>query len=417
MKVRQITMTSLFDAANDSATTTRNYCQWPMLLMLGAGLLTGCKEAAPPPPPPPGVVVMDVSATNVMQISETIGQLDSPQNIEIRARVEAFVEAMPFAEGTEVKRGELLFKLDDGPYQERLAAAKGGLAEASASLKKCEADVYRLEPLAEKRAVPQQDLDNALASVDVAKAAVLSAQARVDAANLDLSYCTITAPTNGLIGARQVSIGELVGKGQPTLLATMSTLDPIWFYCNVAEVGLLRAHALAEKSGKRISDFPVTLVLGDGSVHPEKGKIVFVDRAVDVKTGTLRVRAEFSNPRKVLRPGMFGRIRVEMGERANSVLVPERAITELQGKNFVWVLSADNKVNQRPIKVGQQYGESLLVEEGLKAGERILIEGLQKVREGALVQPMTVAEATALAQKAAGASKPPENGETKDSKE
>jgi membrane fusion protein (multidrug efflux system) len=169
---------------------------------------------------------MDVTATNVQLDAEIIGQLDSPQNVEIRARIEAFVEQMPFTEGTEVKSDQLLFKLDDRPYKERLAAAKGALGEAEAALKKYQTDVARLKPLAEKRAVPQQDLDNAVASVDVGKAAVFSAQAQVEAALLDLSYCELRAPTNGLIGAKHVSIGELVGKGQPTLMATMSTLDP-----------------------------------------------------------------------------------------------------------------------------------------------------------------------------------------------
>ena len=179
---------------------------------------------------------MDITATNVPLSTEFIGQLDSPQNVEIRARVEAFVQDMPFTEGTNVIQGELLFKLDDGPYQQKLAAAKGSLGEAQAALAKYQADVARLKPLAEKRAVPQQDLDNALASVDVGKAAVFSAKARVESAMLDLSYCDVRAPMTGLIGAKQVSIGELVGKGVPTLLATMSTLDPIWFYCNVGEV-------------------------------------------------------------------------------------------------------------------------------------------------------------------------------------
>jgi len=378
---------------------------------------SGCKKETAPPPPPPSIVVMVVTATNVPLDTEIIGQLDSPQNIEIRARVEAFVAAMPFAEGTEVKEGELLFKLDDAPYKQRLAAAEGSLAESQAALAKYQADVARLKPLAEKRAVPQQDLDNALASVDVGKASVLSAQARLESAQLDLSYCQVHAPTNALIGAKQVSIGELVGKGSPTLMATMSTLDPIWIYCNVSEVGLLKADAEARRTGKRVADAPVSLILSDGSVHPEKGKIVFIDRAVDVKTGTLRIRAEFSNPNRVLRPGMFARMKVDLGIRADSILVPERAVTELQGKNFVWVISPDNEAEQRKVTVGQPIGENLLILENLKAGERIVVEGLQKVRDGAVVQPMTVAQAAEAIQQAEGAPKPAKEGATKPGKE
>lgn len=390
--------------------------------------VTGCKKPEPPKLPPPAVVVMDITATNVPLSTEFIGQLDSPQNVEIRARVEGFVDQMLFVEGTDVTSNAPLFKLDDKPYQERLKAALGMLGEAEASLKKYEADVARLRPLAEKKAVPQQDLDNALASVDVGKAAVVSAQARVDSAKLDLSYCDIQAPIAGLIGAKQVSLGDLVGKGTPTLMATISTLDPIWFYCNVSEVQYLRAEAEVRRTGKRVMDMPVTLILADGSVHPEKGKFVFIDRAVDIKTGTFRVRAQFLNPdvevggvkRKVLRPGMFGRIRVDLGVRADSILVPEKAVTELQGKNFVWVVGSDNKCAQRPVQAGQQVGENLLILDGLKAGERIIVEGLQKARQDQPVQPLTLAQAaeaaTAQAAKQAEAMKAKE-AEAKHGKE
>jgi membrane fusion protein, multidrug efflux system len=390
----------------------------PVLLAAATAITAvSCKKEAAPPPPPPGVVVMDITTTNVPLDTELIGQLDSPQNVEIRARVEAFVAAMPFADGTEVKQGELLFKLDDAPYREKLAAAQGSLGEAEAALKKYEADVARLKPLAEKRAVPQQDLDNALASVDVGKAAVISAQARVEAAQLDLSYCEVRAPTNALIGAKQVSIGELVGKGQPTLMATMSTLDPIWIYCNVSEVGLLNADDYARRTGKRVADAPVTLILANGSVHPQKGKIVFIDRAVDIKTGTLRVRAEFPNPDRLLRPGMFARMKVDLGIRSDSILVPERAVTQLQGKNFVWVIGPDNKAEQRKVTVGQQVGENLLVLENLKAGERIVVEGLQKVRDGVVVQPLTAAQAAEVVKQTEGAPKPAKEGQAEHGKE
>jgi len=352
----------------------------------------GCKKAAPATPPPPIVQVMAVVATNVPLHTEFIGQLDSPQNVEVRARVEAFVDKVLFTEGTEVQAGAPLFALDKKPFEEQLAAANGMLAEASASLNKYEKDVARLTPLAAKRAIPQQDLDNAVASVDVGKANVLSAKARVVSAEIDLGYCDVTAPLAGLIGAKQVSVGSLVGKGEPTLLATISQLDPIWFYCNISEVQYLTAESEGRRAGKKVEDLPVALILGDGSVHKDLGKFVFIDRAVDVKTGTLRVRAEFSNPGKVLRPGMFARIKVDRGARPDSILVPERAVTELQGKNFVWVISTDSKASQRAVKVGETLGENLLILEGLKAGERIITEGLQKVREGAVVQPRTAAQ-------------------------
>jgi len=363
-----------------------------LLVAATAITVTSCKKAAPVAALPPIVQVMDVAATNVPLHGEFIGQLDSPQNVEVRARVEAFVDKVLFTEGREVKEGAPLFALDKKPFEEKLAAANGMLAEANAALNKYKADVSRLKPLAEKRAIPQQDLDNAVASVAVGEANILSAKARVVSAELDLGYCDVKAPLDGMIGAKQVSVGSLVGKGEPTLLATISQLDPIWFYCNISEVQYLKAETEGRRVGKKVEDLPITLIIGDGSVHPGQGKFVFIDRAVDVKTGTLRVRAEFSNPGKVLRPGMFARIKVDRGVRPDSILVPERAVTELQGKNFVWVIGADNKASQRAVKVGETLGENLLILEGLKAGERIITEGLQKVREGTPVQPKTAAQ-------------------------
>ncbi len=374
------------------------------LCAVAALAFSGCGKPTQSTLPPPIVQVEEVVATNVPITGEFIGQVDSPQNVEVRARVEAFVDKFLFTEGTEVKEGDPLFKLDDKPFKQRLAAATASLAEAKAALNKNEKDVARLKPLAAKRAVPQQDLDNAEASVEVGKANVLSAEARLDYANLELTYCDVRAPITGLIGAKQVSIGDLVGKGTPTLLATISTLDPIWFYCNVSEVSYLRADAEARRRGRSIDQVPVTLLLSDGSEHPQQGKFVFMDRSVDPKTGTIRLRCEFPNPTKVLRPGLFGRIRVHAGVRPDSLLVPERAVAELQGKNFVWVVGSDNKASQRPVKLGTQFGGSLLVLEGLKPGERIVVEGLQKVRQGAPVQPMTATQ-LALAMSAQAGSK------------
>ena len=377
------------------------------LLIVGIAMVsTSCKKKPAAAPPPPIVQVMEVTATSMPCEAEFIGQLDSPQNVDVRARVEAFVEKVLFTEGTDVKEGDPLFALDKKPFLQKLAAAEGALAEAKASLNKCEKDVARLTPLAEKRAIPQQDLDNAIASVAVSRANVQSAEARVESAKLDLSYCDVTAPLSGRIGAKQVSVGMLVGKGEPTLLATISQLDPIWFYCNVGEVNYLKAEAETLRTGRQIMDLPLRLVLANGDIHPGMGRFVFIDRAVDSKTGTLRVRAEFPNPTKTLRPGMFTRIKVDIGLRPDSILVPEKAVTELQGKDFVWVIGADNKATQRPVKVGDQSGESLLILDGLKAGERIVVEGLQKVREGSSVRPMTAAEMAQAAAAQASAEEP-----------
>jgi membrane fusion protein (multidrug efflux system) len=367
----------------------------------------GCKKAAPPAPLPPTVTVLTVTATNATLTAEFIGQLDSPQNVEVRARVEAFVEKVLFTEGTEVNEGDPLFLLDKKPFLEKLAAANGMLAEAQAALAKYRADTNRLTPLARAMAIPQQDLDNAVASVAVGQASVQSAEARVESAKLDLSYCDVTAPVSGLIGAKQVSVGSLVGKGEPTLLATISTMDPIWFYCNISEVDYLQAQEKVKQTGRQIGDLAVTLIRADGKEHPDKGRWVFVDRAVDVTTGTIRARAEFPNTKildrqgntnYLLRPGMFARVRIDLRTDKQSILVPQRALQELQGKSFVWVVGQDDKAAQRPVEVGPQLGSEVIILKGLEVGERIIVEGVQKARDGQPVQARTaqqVAEAAA----------------------
>lgn len=369
-------------------------------------LVTACKKPAPPPPPPPIVQFLDIAATNVPHAGEFIGQLDSPQNVEVRARVEAFVDKILFTEGVPVKEGDPLFLLDKRPYEQQFAAAQGTLAEAQASLRKYQADVNRLRPLADLKAIPRQDLDNAVAAVAVGEANVQSAEARVQSARLNLEYCDVRAPISGLIGARQVSLGTLVGKGQPTLLATISQLNPIWFYCAISEVDYLRSQRRLQEAGTTLKDVPVTLVLSDGSVHPEKGKWVFLDRAVDVTTGTIRARAEFQNDRGLLRPGMFARAEISVTSDRPSILIPEQAMVELQGKTFVWVIEAGDKVRQKKVEVEpRKYGTRVLVLDGLKPGDRIVVDGLQKLREGAEVRPMTaeeIARAMTPAPKASG---------------
>jgi membrane fusion protein (multidrug efflux system) len=300
--------------------------------------------------------------------------------------VEAFVEESPFVEGAEVVKDQIIFKLDPKPFIERLKAAEGSLAEAQAALGKYQADVARLAPLYDKRAIPKQDLDNALASVEVGLAGVQSAAARVDSAKLDLGYCEVKAPITGLIGAKQVSIGDLVGRGEPTLLAVISTLDPIWFYCNVSEVDYIRAQERSNMLGRELESVPLTLILADGREHEGRGEFVFIDRAVDVKTGTLRIRAEFPNKDKLLRPGMFARVRADIGTRKDCILLPERALVQLQGKTFVWVVGADETASQRAVVTGEQVGPDILILEGLQTGERVIVEGVNKVREGAPVK-------------------------------
>jgi membrane fusion protein (multidrug efflux system) len=349
---------------------------------------------------------MKITTSEVPLTATLIGQLDSPQNVEVRARVEAFVKDTPFEEGKVVEKDQVIFVLDQSPYDEKLKAAEGLLAEAQAALGKYRADVARLEPLYEKRAIPKQDLDNAQASVQVGEASLQSALARVDSAKLDRSYCIVHAPITGLIGAKQVAIGDLVGKGEATLLATISDQEKIWFYCNVSEVEYLQAVAKSSKEGKSLNALPLTLILADGEEHPEIGHIIFTDRTVDAKTGTMRIRAEFNNPGKNLRPGMFARVRADLGIRKDCIEVPERALIELQGKTFVWVVDQEGLASQRSVKVGEQNHSNRLILEGLKPAERIIVEGLQKAREGAPVTALTAAQLAAMKSAPAAGQKP-----------
>ena len=373
---------------------------------MAAFSLTACKKPEAVATPPPIVEVLEITTSEVPLTATLIGQLDSPQNVDVRARVEAFVEETPFIEGTEVQKDQVVFKLDKRPYEEKLKCAEGSLAEAVAALAKYKADVARLEPLFEKRAIPKQDLDNALAAVQVGDAGVQSANARVDSAKLDLGYCDVKAPITGLIGAKQVSIGDFVGKGEPTLLATISTLDPIWFYCNVSEVEYIRAKERSVKLGRELAELPLTLIPADGKDHPDRGRFVFIDRAVDVKTGTLRIRAEFPNKDKLLRPGMFSRVRVDIGTGKDSIAIPERALVSLQGKSFVWVVSPEGIANQRAVTTAEQVDSNILISEGLKPGERIILEGIQKAREGAPVKALDSSQMAAMQSAPAAKVKP-----------
>jgi membrane fusion protein, multidrug efflux system len=355
-------------------------------------LFTACDKPAAPELPAPVVQVMEVKNSTVSQTFTLIGQLDSPQNVDVRARVEAYVEEIAFTEGSKVKQGDLLFRLDRLPYVEKLAGAKAALAEATVSQRKYEVDVARLKPLVANGGVSKQDMDNAQASLEASIASVESAEARVKTAQLDLGYCDVKAPIDGLIGAKEVSVGDLVGKGQPTLLATMSSLDPMWFYCNISEADYIRTKTRTEELGKDLGALPLTLILPGGKEHEHKGKIVFFDRAVNAKTGTMRMRVEFPNPTELLRPGMFTRARIEGGAR-EGIMIPERAVSELQGKTFVWIVDAEQKVHQRPVRLGDLIGSEVAVLEGLTPGERLIVEGVQKVRDGAKVNllPATAA--------------------------
>jgi membrane fusion protein (multidrug efflux system) len=361
--------------------------------------------------PPPAVVVTDVVQKTVPIYSEYVAQIEAKETVEIRARVQAYLAAQHFTEGTIVKKGQLLFTLDPREYESKLLQAKASLEGAQARLGKAETDERRLKPLAERRAVPQQDYDNAVANLDTARAGVSAARAEVVQAELDLSYCTIRSPIEGLIGKRLVAPGNLVGKGDATLLDTVSSVDPIRVAVTVSEAEYLKIRT-QQRAGRMAIGTPLELILVDGSVFPHKGKVVIVDRAVDLKTGTLSVIAEFPNPDAVLRPGQFGRVRAPIDTAENAILIPRRAVQEIQGMQTVLVVDADNMVALRTIKPGDTAGSLLIVRDGLKPGERVIVEGIQKAKPGTKVTPST-ASADASEAKAGETAKAGENAKAK----
>jgi membrane fusion protein (multidrug efflux system) len=283
---------------------------------------------------------------------------------------------------------------------------------AVAHLNKTNQDVKRLKPLAEQRAVPQQDYDNALASqqaatadlegkqsslntakvnqkaaIEEGRAAVEAAKAKIQQAELDVEYCTITSPISGLAGKRMVAPGNLVGNGEATVLTTVSKINPTRVYVSISEAEYLRYQRMKAEGQLKGKAANLSLVLADGSTFPEKGRIIIADRAVDVKTGTLSLIAEFPNPKGVLRPGQFGRVRVALTEAENALLVPQKAVTEMQSAKIVYVIGGGDKVALRSVILGDRVGDDYIVTEGLKAGDRVIVEGVQKVRPGDVVKP------------------------------
>lgn len=341
----------------------------------------------------PPVVVAEVVQKTVPIYRDYVAQTDARDTVEIRARVQAFLEAQHFTEGTIVKKDQLLFTLDKREYETKLRQAKAQLDVALARLGKAENDERRLRPLAERKAVPQQDYDDAAANLLAAKAAVEAARSQVAEAELNLSYTTIRSPITGLIGQRLVAPGNLVGRGESTLLDTVSSIDPIRVNFTISEADHLRFVAQRKEHGN--AAVPLDLELADGSVFPHKGEIVIFDRAADSQTGTFTVVAEFPNPDGDLRPGQFGRVRGAAETVRDAILIPKRAVQETQGMQNVLVVGADDTVEQRIIQPGETVGDLLIVREGLKPGERVIVDGVQKARPGSKVNPSLAAAAAA----------------------
>lgn len=362
----------------------------------------GCGKSEQPQARPPEVEVIQVEQKDVPIWNEWVGTLDGFVNAQIKPQVTGYLLRQIYKEGSFVKKGQLLFEIDPRTFQAaldqakaQLANAEGQRAQAEANQVKAQLDVNRYTPLAKEQAVSQQDLDNAVqgnvaaqAQVRAAKAQIDAAHAQVDAAQLNLSFTRIVSLIDGIVGVAQAQIGDLVG---PTsLLTTVSTLDPIKVYFPVSERGYLdyvKENPDAAKRAAQESQLALELVLADGSHYPNKGSFSFADRQVDVKTGTLRLQGLFPNPGNILRPGQFARVRAVTKTRRGALLILQRAVTELQGGYQVAVVGKDNKVEIRPVKVGERIGPQWIIEAGLKPGERVVVEGIQRVKAGMTVNP------------------------------
>jgi RND family efflux transporter MFP subunit len=360
-----------------------------MLIPLGGCGKDSDKKGAGPAGPPPAVVVMPVQQKTVPIYGEYVARTEARESVEIKARVEGYLEKISFKEGSQVKAGQLLFLIDQRPYKAALQDARGQLAQAQAAAGKAEKDVARLRPLAAADAVPQQDLDKAEAEAHYSRASIEKAKAAVTQAELDLKFTEIRAPITGTIGKEEVTVGNLVAKDK-TILTTLSSWDPMRAVFSISENDY---PLLAKKypEGRARSDTEreaiFELIMADNSLYPYKGKVSFVDRALDLTTGTLKIYVSFPNPDMLLRPGLFGRVRVPLEDRPDALLVPQKAVQEMQGVQTVLVVGPENKVALRTVTLGERYQDFFIITEGLKAGELVVVEGLQKAIPGQKVTP------------------------------
>jgi RND family efflux transporter MFP subunit len=364
------------------------------VILLSSG---GCGKSEQPQAHPPEVEVVQVEQRDVPIRKEWIGTLDGLINAQIKPQVTGYLLRQTYTDGAFVKKDQLLFEIDPRTFQAaldqtkgQLANAEGQLAQAQANQIKAQNDVNRYTPLAKEQAIPQQDLDNAIqanlaakAQVDAAKAQVQAAKAQMESAQLNLGFTKVLSLIDGIAAIAQAQIGDLVS---PTsLLTTVSTVDPIKIHFPVSEreyLDYIKEHPDEEKR-----HLALEMILANGSVYPHPGRTTLVDRQIDVKTGTLRVQGVFPNPGNVLRPGQYARIRATTSTRRGALLVPQKAVSELQGNYQVAVVGSDNKVQIRPVKVGERVGTEWIIEQGLKPGDRVVAEGIQKVRAAEAVNP------------------------------
>ena len=364
-------------------------------LLAGLVCLSCAKKQAPSPAAPPAVEVVTVIQKDVPITREWIGSLDGYVNADIRPQVTGYVMRQVYKEGSFVRTDELLFEIDPRQFQAALNQARGVLAQYEAALGKAKLDVARFTPLVAERAVSQQELDNAVAAERQAQANVDSARAALQQAQLNLGWTKVTSPVDGIAGIAKSQVGDLVN-GQTTM-TTVSVVDPIKVFFNPSEQEYM---AWAQKRGPvdAVRSVPaqdkgmLALTLSDGTAYEYRGDPILANRNVDVKTGTIQVEGVFPNPSHLLRPGQYAKVHAATDVKKAAILVPQRAVSELQGFYQVAVVGPDNKIEIRPVQTGDRIGSLWIIEKGLSPGDRIVVEGLQKVKSGVVVNPKSAAE-------------------------
>jgi RND family efflux transporter MFP subunit len=370
-------------------------CDSPIVaLALGLSIfVSGCnKTQATAATLAPEVEVAPVEQRDVPVYSEWVATLDGYVNAEIRPQVSGYIIKQNYTEGSLVRKGEVLFEIDPRPFVAALDRAKGDLAQAQAQLGKSALDVERDTPLAEARAIAKSQLDNEVQAKLGAQAAVESGRAAVEQAALNLEWTKVTSLVDGIAGIAQVQIGNLVGAN--SILTSVSQVEPIKAFFPISEheylIAQSQGNSISSRHTIRFFGNPVELILTDGSIYPQKGKILLADRQVDPNTGTIRIIAAFPNRGNVLRPGQYGRVRVETTMKKGALLLPQSAVAQSQGSYQVAVVGSDHKVSMRTVKPGVTVGTMWVIDDGLKPGEQVAAEGPQKLREGILVTPKPV---------------------------
>jgi membrane fusion protein (multidrug efflux system) len=360
------------------------------ILALTIFLLPACGRKEARGPAPPSIEVVNVLQQEVPVYHEFVGTTDGLVNAKIRAQVDGYLIKRNYKEGSYVKKGQVLFEIDPRPFQAALEQAKGQLAQNQGNYFTAKTTLQKVLPLAKLNAVSKQDRDNAIGQERAARAAVEASRAAVRRAEINLSFTKITSPINGIAGIATSQIGDLVGPSTSSVLTTVSTLNPIKVYVPMSEQAYLEHVEASQRHEITSQEFVFTMFLANGKQYPYQGKFSFLDRSVDVRTGTITVAVLFPNPDNVLRPGQFARVKALVTVLKGALLVPQKSVAELQGAYQVAVVSPANVVEIRPVKVGERFGTWWVISEGLKPGERVAVEGVQKVKEGEKVTPKLV---------------------------